>query len=272
MKHLLTVATLVLAAFLVPQQARAFTELCPASMSMLKSDAGSARTFVYDLTAAAPRTLSGVTAIADTDRGWFGWRFGTVQLDAPTSGARYAISPNLFARFPVDVSIRHAWVTYAQIAGSDPNVCEVPAYRDRNLGDAPSLRRQSTQASPAPLTLTPIETLPAVAVPSANAVAVAQPWPIDCDVPFALAKVTNAVSPQYPPLARELRFVGSTAIGVLVGGDGTLLDSSVYRPSGNAQADYSALAAARVSSYLPAVSYCRRVPAYYIFKADFSPR
>lgn len=91
-----------------------------------------------------------------------------------------------------------------------------------------------------------------------------------CVTPYQEVAVTNSVAPDYPDTARALgRFTVLVQVGVSSTGQAT--SESIYKSSGNADADKAALQAARLSSYQPKVANCLGVTSDYVFHADFVP-
>lgn len=271
--------------------ARAVTEFCPARVALMHDPAATpepkafpavdsvtesaASKLMYTLDAQTPRTIVHASIIADTGDGWYGWREESVELSKTSvmvktklySGTfTFARSNPLTVTFPKPLIVHHVWVTQARtngetLMGWDPLgdfSCRVPDFADGGPGFTPVARRQaSVTPSPAPSTSAP----PGVAV------AVAPPFPIDCEEPFKHAGVARPVTPEYPQGGNGGYYI--TFVEVAVGGDGRLLDAWTYAGSGNRAVDLSALRAARASAYESAISYCQRVPGYYLFRADF---
>jgi TonB family protein len=65
--------------------------------------------------------------------------------------------------------------------------------------------------------------------------------------------------------------VVSVFVEVTIDAQGRLVDTKIYRSSGNAAIDQAALRAARQSSYAPKIVDCVPVEGTYIFHADFQP-
>jgi TonB family protein len=93
-----------------------------------------------------------------------------------------------------------------------------------------------------------------------------------CSNPNAEASVIDAMSPAYPDSARDLGLdVVSVFVEVTIDAQGRLVDTKIYRSSGNAAIDQAALREARQSSYAPKIVDCVPVEGTYIFHADFQP-
>jgi TonB family protein len=83
------------------------------------------------------------------------------------------------------------------------------------------------------------------------------------------AVATNKVEPDYPEMARQQGAVGTATIRVSLAPSGAVTGASVYKSSGNAQLDTSALRAARSSSYRAEIRDCEPVAGDYLFVATF---
>jgi hypothetical protein len=252
-------------------KASALTELCPASVADFGAAGGSVPTapataFGYDLTALTPRTI-GATLLADTDRGWFGWRVTSVPLTAarlPNGGyqGRGARSAPLEIDFPAPVVVAHAWISTASAPGeaifgwgsAGDAACDVPAYAARE-DPAPS-RAPSTRAA-------------------ASAIATAEPVPppfaLTCAQPFVAPRVLRAAKPTLPKDAFAPGDNPATAlVDVALDERGAPYDAWVSQRAGQVLGfDQSALSAARLSEYAGAISYCQAVKSIYTFRLDF---
>ncbi|MGH7728378.1 MAG: energy transducer TonB, partial [Vulcanimicrobiaceae bacterium] len=91
-----------------------------------------------------------------------------------------------------------------------------------------------------------------------------------CANPTADATLTNAVSPDYPDIARQEGAVGTTQVEITLDASGAVTNATVYKSSGNQALDRSAVAAARASSYAPQIVNCQKVAGSYLFRADFT--
>ena len=258
-------------------QARAASELCPAEaghFSPIGSVDGAATSYAYDLSALSPRIVD-ATIIADTDKGWYAWRvigaqIGSSGKDQGIAKPDYVKGAPMPVSFPVALTIRHAWVTKAKTTGEvifgwdklGEVPCDVPVF-----ADAPTpIGMPHTLQTPMPL--------PSPGGPALNAQATSPPFETTlCARQFVQAWVTHAADIQEPANLRSLGLVTpvSTTVAVVVGKDGKPLDTWIYESTGYPVLDNAALAAARASSYSPAVSYCFAVKAMYFFKAVFSP-
>jgi protein TonB len=115
---------------------------------------------------------------------------------------------------------------------------------------------------------------PPVAATSAATPAPATPTPTpkpQCANPNQDAAIKGtAVSPDYPDIARQQGAVGTTQVKVTLDANGTPVDVSVYKSSGNAALDNSALKAAKETEYEPDIINCVKTPGAYLFRADFT--
>ena len=93
-----------------------------------------------------------------------------------------------------------------------------------------------------------------------------------CVYPNLDAEVLQQAQPDYPNLARSMD-VGEVSVKLKVSltVDGTISAIAITQSSGVMPLDQAALAAARASSYLPAVKDCKRVPGTFDFSVTFDP-
>jgi TonB family protein len=274
MKYLSIVAFAAAAFLCATGAARAEVEFCPAYLHGMKAvdmpvGTDHLTAFTYELRAGSQRVIANATFVADTDQGWYGWNVADIPIGTSKR------SDVLSVTFPLPVTVRHAWVTNAALVGDDgygwkdlkSYPCEVPVYANRGIPEAAGERPQSRKPSASP---SPIAALP-VASPGAKqsaAFPVAIPFDsIDCTRPFGEARVTTAQGPDYP--RGYIGAEGSTQVAVQIDEQGHLIDSWVYKSFGIDSFDASALRAARLSTYAPAVSYCQNVLGTYIFSATF---
>ncbi|MBV9232405.1 MAG: hypothetical protein JO030_00065 [Candidatus Eremiobacteraeota bacterium] len=281
---------------------RAAVEFCPATLVALHPtsdvDAPRAREsadvqrtgnpstdFTYHLIAQTPRTLVTATMVADTDGGWHEWHVDNVAISEKTPAnwwlppaiatSPYARSGRLTVSFPRPVSVRHAWVAAAQARGDNAPVggdagmanCDVPGFfaraydsqREPPLGEMPP-------PSPAPWSPDP-----PVTAASSRAQRTAEPLSTDCAKPFGRVALKEAQQPDYPYEALADVRPYSVEVAAAIGAHNDVVDAWIYYSSGNRSLDLSALRAARASKYFSAVSYCRTVPGYFLFRADYWP-
>jgi TonB family protein len=74
---------------------------------------------------------------------------------------------------------------------------------------------------------------------------------------------------EYPEIAREQGAVGSTLVKVSIDVAGNAVDGNIFKSSGSAVLDQSALRAAAASHYNPAIVDCIKTPGSFLFRADF---
>ncbi len=240
-------------------------QFCPAELGIGPLVHGSeswtqSAEFATWLWAGGPRTVQKASLVADTDHGWFAWEVGYLPLSS--TNARGVYSPPVVVTFPQPLAIRHAWVTRVQSSG-DPRF---DGTTDGEVDcDPPDYPGPLPKATPAPQKAASIPH----SVLTVSAVQVAAPVASDCLHPFAPATVTRPVQPIWPLLLQSGTYTAQ--VTVAVGDRDDLLDSWIYKPSGNAAVDQSALRAARTSSYASPVAYCRKVKGFYLFRADFQP-
>lgn len=115
---------------------------------------------------------------------------------------------------------------------------------------------------------------PAPANTPAPATAPPEPSPTpkpQCANPNEDASIRGtAVEPDYPDIARQQGAVGTTQIKVTLDANGNATDVSVYKSSGNAALDNSALKAAKATEYNAETVNCVKTPGSYLFRADFT--
>ena len=246
-------------------RAQAYTQFCPAELGIApivrgsESGAQSAE-FASWLWAGGPRTVLKASLVADTDHGWYVWDVADLTLSSKSARGLY--STPVVVKFPQPLAIRHAWVSRVRSSGdprfdgtTDGDVdCDPPAYP----GPLPKATSAPRKAASIPDTAQTV-----------SAVQVAAPVASDCAHPFASATVTHPVQPIFPLLVASSTYTAQ--VTVAVGDRDDLLDSWIYKTSGDAAIDQSALRAARASSYASAVAYCRKVKGFYLFRADFQP-
>ena len=258
--------------------ANASPETCPAAVSNLYPSHGSALIFGFQIEAATARTVTGDLAV-ETDRGWYRVPFAgsavtkttrhyaTRANPKPVASAVFA-SPTIYARFPKPVKILNGWVEKASAAGDTgwgaglPFTCypTPPAYAGN-----PLYERNLDRDDAAPMTLAPAA--------GASLVAANPAAPIEstsCAHPFVDARAVKLVPPSYPytqAMPDGISFVNLTLLP-----DGSLADATVYQSSGDVAFDVAALEAARRSTFLPKIVYCRPGIGEYLFRAEFRRR
>ena len=253
--------------------ASALTELCPASVANFAAAssgdaAGPASAFAYELTALTPRTVD-ATFLADTDRGWYGWRVGGVPLRAAQLRrggyqGRGARSAPLEVRLPEPSIVRHAWVARASAPGetifgwgaAGDTACEVPEYTAR--------------AAPAEVS-EPRLSAPATTSAATAAEPVPAPFTVTCARPFVAAAAARAAKPTLPKDAfAPGDNPAATIVDVALDERGAVFDAWVAGNAGQVPGfEQSVLSAARLSEYRGAVSYCQSVKSIYTVRLDF---
>jgi protein TonB len=115
------------------------------------------------------------------------------------------------------------------------------------------------------------------AAPSAAPATAAPPPPTPtptprpaCAVPNLEARMVRQEEPDYPESAKMNGVVGSVDVRVTLSPSGAVLHAAVYKSSGNAALDNSAVLAAQASTYAPEVAECKPVGGNYLFHADFT--
>jgi TonB family protein len=104
---------------------------------------------------------------------------------------------------------------------------------------------------------------------SAQKVAAHNPQGPNCQWPNVEADVLQQAQPDFPDAARGIRGTLQAVITVNLSAEGQMTSAAMFRSTGNMTLDQAALAAARQSTYLPAVKDCKRVPGTYYFKVTY---
>jgi hypothetical protein len=269
-------------------RATANSEICPAeiteSYAFPADTQGGLYSFVLD--SASEQTARG-TIVVSTNAGYFTFAFPDTKFDldrgrfttASTTFTRdrYLTVP-LYVRFPAGVTdISKWWVTKAQTRGE--KVFGWDAIGSVSCSLAPLLKpayagaeKTATRVNPIPYDLTVRPTAQATVT---SATATAAPGSTSCATPFSDGDTKDAIAPDFPP-SEEGALMGSpmvtTVVKVFIDMTGAVVDTMVYQPSGYADIDQAALAAALKSTYSGAISFCEPVPSSYLFRADFSER
>jgi hypothetical protein len=259
-------------------RASAGTDFCAANLTDLHavdtSDAG-ASTYTYRLVAFNQAKLE-ATMIAQTDNGWMTWKLTGVELGAgqraahanaadgggsqgkqPAVDVPFAVaqSPELSISFPAILRIEHAWVTNA--AGRD---CDPPSFGNGDLVEWQLGKR--------------IDPFGKVAIASVASKTVA-PFDATCAQPFVDVNVAKAQSPNLSSQARASIDAGGPEvvfIAVAVSANARVQDAWMIAHAGFVDDfERTSTQAAKISTYRNAISYCRAVPATYIFRASAFP-
>jgi len=264
---LLAAVVFVSCAIAAAGRANAATDLCAANLTDIRavapSDAG-ATSYTYRLVAFHAGTVD-ATILADTDHGWKTWTVRGVVLSkarraytvpaGPSVPFDVAQSPILGVSMSPAVRIAHVWV-----AAANGNACEPPSLGNGELVDF-QLGRS-------------VEDPGDVASSSESSDSTA-PFDATCATPFVGVTALKAIAPNLTELAkRTIDESGGESISfaVEVDASGKALDAWLLGAVGNvADFERTTYAAARSTTYRNAISYCRAVPAIYIFAATANP-
>jgi TonB family protein len=275
LRFFLLMALGIALALVIAPSARADTEYCPARATQLTPTSTASATFGYHIQALSARTID-ATIVADTDRGWYTWNaaaapllvvYITAYMDGRAAGYEVAESPPLTVAFPQPLHVLRAWVVTATSTGDkafgwdkDGAVaCDVPDFIDAYALDELTTRPSSRNASSPP---------PAVVATPTSA-----PFPpATCAHPFLPVRIRDAIDPVFPRSVHQGDYGGRADVRLALAVDefGSLTDFGVMSSSGLTAFDQATLEAAKASSYLPAVSYCRQVKGIFIFRATFT--
>lgn len=290
MKRLLTAVALTAAAFIMnAHPARALGAFCPAQVSIEAQNDRSGDQYVprsqnygLELVADSPRSMQTATVIFDTDAGWFSVtlppssfapKVRSYEDVFPSYERHQWVSPIVHIGFAAPVQISRAWIGSAVVSSDTEGwtklgqiACPPPASEKlQSAGYAKRSEMRPAQWEPLWMPAEPGEAtlLPAKMAPLYSS---------SCPHPFAAATAQHVVPPDYPSSIAQMQ--GATLTSVLVlslGPDGKLVDDTVWKSTGLRQFDEAAMKAANAATYSAAVSYCRPVPAEYLFVTTFSP-
>lgn len=85
------------------------------------------------------------------------------------------------------------------------------------------------------------------------------------------AKVSHGVNPTFPDSARNFKFgIAVVLVDVHIDYAGNLITAMIYKSSGMADLDASAIAAARASTYTPKRVNCKPVSSHSIMRFQFN--
>ncbi len=91
-----------------------------------------------------------------------------------------------------------------------------------------------------------------------------------CETPDSPARITLAYPPEWPEVAIDQGVQPSlVTVAVTLDPNGTLVDKSIVRSSGNDALDNEALRAVQLSSYAPEVRHCVRLAGQYLMDVAF---
>ncbi|HKU66419.1 MAG TPA: hypothetical protein VJP85_01440 [Candidatus Baltobacteraceae bacterium] len=275
--------------------AGAVVEFCPASLQYERVGAQSENDspgalYGFELSAQGPRTITSATLAFDTDEGWFSVVMPSVTLGLKdhhyannwSSFTRHDwVTSVSYVRFPRDVAIRRAWVYQAQadkdgaFGWESLGMVSCPPPPDMSAAQQKRYRRPRVRTMhDAAYTLSNPDPLSAAPTAASVILAARTSTPLertDCRVPFQDAEVRDQARPAFPDGMDGMLDRGMTSVEVALGPDGTLRDAWIWGPSGVDSYDYSALRAARTSTYSAARSYCMAVPSAYFFDVNFVP-
>lgn len=272
-------AGLVVFAMRLP--APAMAETCPASVDDLHAINGSL--YSFDLGAGGTRTVAGDIAV-ETNVGWFRIQFAEQPIAPETRHYRgrtgevvknVFVSPVLYMQFPEAVGFLNLWVesgkSSGEKAGSETQSGAFTCFPPQRL-EAPAPHATPDPAQPVwdPRESAALQASPTASSTVLTAKAVPPIESTACAQPFAEARIVHLEPPVYPFLQRMPRSISLVRIVVLP--DGSVGDVRVYQSSSIAAFDIAAMDAARRSTYLPAIAYCKPTIGAYLFRASFLPR
>jgi protein TonB len=90
-----------------------------------------------------------------------------------------------------------------------------------------------------------------------------------CSTPDSPATTAFGAEPVTPQLALLYNLTGTTYVQVDIDANGALTDASIAKSSGTPILDQAAIAAAKASSFRPAIHDCSPVAGSYIFQVNF---
>lgn len=234
-------------------------EFCPAQVDSVWTSSGSATTpatsYGFTLLGRSPRSGS-ATVVIESDHGWFTFTYGPAQFKKATRifsiqdyKAPYDIYvATVYVHFPLSVLLRHAWVTSATLVGertygwndNQPYSCPIPGLFEQAVDTA-----------------APDEADVAGDANQVNATTDADP-PIastDCKTPFAQAQLLERGRIMYQPYSGALTH-GMALVALAINHDSTIREAWVLAQSGNPPFDSAAVASAKRSKVVSAISYC----------------
>lgn len=263
-------------------RALAVVEYCGASASLTPVGVAGAdtptATYAITLWANSSRTVSGHIAVQG-ESGWYDIAFNGVNLTPRTHRYRGPSvlfsrtdfeSPRFFATFPTPIAMRAAFVdaatvTNEHVLGWDSQEHACAGY-DIDLEHSP----QQAPKDVSVLDPDPSPTPPPPGTPVLHASIASAPGSTNCALPFAGAKATRAMPPDFP-IGYHIDQAYVSLIEVAVNEKGRLDDAWVYAPSGIKALDDAAMRSARLSTYDAPRAFCQNVPGVYLFRAVFRP-
>jgi len=112
------------------------------------------------------------------------------------------------------------------------------------------------------LAATLASTAPTVAAPASTSLST-------CRTQAASAAISVPVPADYPIIASEQNFSGTSVIRVDLAETGAIRNATIFESSGNQLLDRAALLAAREQTYSPQIVSCERVGGSYLITVDF---
>lgn len=275
------IGAVILFGSLTHGRALAIVEYCGATANLAPVGVPSdtpATMYALSLSANSARTVSGHVAL-QTDNGWFEVPFDGVNLTSRTrryQGPSVVFtrtdfeSPTLFATLPSAAIVRAAFVEDATVTNEHALGWDTQSHACVGYAYDPSHPRKNGPIGIVALDKDPAVTPPPPGTPLLHASIASAPGSTNCSQPFADAKVSEAMKPDFP-LGYHVDQPYVSLIEIAVDATGKLGDAWVYAPSGVKAFDDAALRAARQSTYVAPRSFCRDVPGVYIFRAVFHP-
>lgn len=104
---------------------------------------------------------------------------------------------------------------------------------------------------------------------NAQKVAAHNPQGLNCQPQNVDADVLDQAQPDFPDAARNMKGALRAVITVNLSAQGQMTSATILHSTGNQALDQAAFAAARQSTYLPAVRDCKRVPGTYQFTVTY---
>ena len=274
-------------------RANATSELCPARVADWHGYAPQANgaTYGFVLQSVSEQAARGQIVVA-TNVGYFTFAFpetafvldrGKYQTQQTTfERDRYLTAP-LYVHFPASVTdVSTWWVTVAQTTGEKTfgwdavgaigcplaPLDQTPAPHSPPNTDPSGLE---WRLNAAPYDISAVPSSLGVIIAATPTVA---PGDVDCAKPFAQAATIKAVPPDIPAADMQADLNGrdglTTQVEVFVDATGKVADTAVFQPSGSANFDAAVQVAAVKSTYSPAVSFCKAVPARYLFRGTLT--
>lgn len=266
---LLFVVALSAAAFFSCGRADALAEFCPATV-LPQFDRVATATYEFRLAAMSSRTVTGFVRI-QTPQGWFNAPFEKVQLrlqpqqymhDGNPLVLNDYLSGPMYVRLPVDAPITYGYVSQASASGDTlldwdkegTVTCAPPTKQSQN---APKHAFSASPPIGTPLQAHPID----------------PPFTASCKTPFTPTLITHIPSIHTPALLASMTYSalpgGESIVAVALDRDGKVLDAWLWASSNVDAYDKTALKAARETTYVAPLAFCKSVPSYFLFRVNF---